>query len=89
MAVMTERMGDLSLTTDTPQKTMKYEGSISTDGKFHGQGSIVYSNGEKYTGDWAFGQCDAARPSPRLGARRGRSVRSSRPPRRHGRGTYV
>ena len=27
--------------------TMQYDGSISSEGKFHGKGSIVYSNGEK------------------------------------------
>ena len=36
--------------------TMQYEGSISSDGKFHGRGSIVYSNGERYAGEWQYGQ---------------------------------
>ena len=36
--------------------TMQYDGSISSEGKFHGKGSIVYSNGEKYAGDWEHGQ---------------------------------
>ena len=35
---------------------MQYEGSISSDGKFHGRGSIVYSNGERYAGEWQYGQ---------------------------------
>ena len=36
--------------------TMQYDGSISSEGKFHGKGSIVYSNGERYAGDWEHGQ---------------------------------
>ena len=41
---------------DAPTTTMQYDGSISSEGKFHGKGSIVYSNGEKYAGDWEHGQ---------------------------------
>ena len=35
---------------------MQYDGQISSDGKFHGHGKIVYANGESYDGEWHAGQ---------------------------------
>lgn len=35
---------------------MQYDGQISSDGKFHGHGKIVYENGESYDGEWHAGQ---------------------------------